>query len=75
LVRFFRPDRVLKLSPTETAIMKTIRNFIKNSKGATAIEYGLIAALIAVAAIAAMQGLGTQLNKTFTNVTTNMKAS
>lgn len=55
--------------------MKTIRNFIKNSKGATAIEYGLIAALIAVAAIAAMRGLGTQLNKTFTNVTTNMKAS
>ncbi|MFT6570842.1 MAG: pilus assembly protein Flp/PilA [Sphingomonas echinoides] len=75
MVRFFRPDRVLKLSPTETGIMKTIRNFIKNSKGATAIEYGLIAALIAVAAIAAMQGLGTQLNKTFTNVTTNMKAS
>ncbi|WP_380781173.1 Flp family type IVb pilin [Sphingomonas sp. R86520] len=48
--------------------MKTIRKFFKNSKGATAIEYGLIAALIAVAAIAAMQGLGTSLNKTFNNV-------
>jgi len=48
--------------------MKTIRNFLKNNKGATAIEYGLIAALIAVAAIAAMQGLGTSLNKTFNNV-------
>ncbi|TPG54554.1 Flp family type IVb pilin [Sphingomonas glacialis] len=48
--------------------MKTIRNFIKNSKGATAIEYGLIAALIAVAAIAAMQGLGNSLKTTFTNV-------
>ena len=55
--------------------MQKIRNFIKNSKGATAIEYGLIAALIAVAAIAAMQGLGNQLNKTFGNVTSNMKAS
>ncbi len=55
--------------------MKTIRNFIKNSKGATAIEYGLIDALIAVAAIAAMQGLGTQLKTTFTNVSSNMKAS
>jgi pilus assembly protein Flp/PilA len=55
--------------------MKKIRNFIKNSKGATAIEYGLIAALIAVAAIAAMQGLGNQLTKTFTNVSSNMKAS
>jgi pilus assembly protein Flp/PilA len=54
--------------------MQKIRTFLKNSKGATAIEYGLIAALIAVAAIAAMQGLGTQLSKTFGNVTTNMKA-
>ncbi|MDF7777880.1 Flp family type IVb pilin [Sphingomonas sp. AOB5] len=51
------------------------RKLIKNSKGATAIEYGLIAALIAVAAIAAMQGLGNQLNTTFGNVASNMKAS
>jgi pilus assembly protein Flp/PilA len=50
-----------------------IRKFLKNTKGATAIEYGLIAALIAVAAIAAMQGLGNQLTKTFGNVTSNMK--
>lgn len=55
--------------------MKTIRKFFKNSKGATAIEYGLIAALIAVAAIAAMQGLGTSLNKTFTNVSTKLNTS
>jgi pilus assembly protein Flp/PilA len=55
--------------------MKTIRKIFGNNKGATAIEYGLIAALIAVAAIAAMQGLGNQLNKTFGNVTSNMKAS
>lgn len=53
--------------------MKTIRNFIKNNKAATAIEYGLIAALIAVAAIAAMQGLGNQLRTTFSNVTTGLK--
>ncbi len=52
--------------------MQTIRNFAKNSKGATAIEYGLIAALIAVAAIAAMQGIGNQLTTTFTKVTTKM---
>jgi len=72
----FRGDRVTEaLETTETGIMKTIRNFIKNSKGATAIEYGLIAALIAVAAIAAMQGLGNQLKTTFTNVSSNMKAS
>ena len=55
--------------------MQTIRHFIKNNKGATAIEYGLIAALIAVAAITAMGNLGNQISKTFGNVTTNMKAS
>ena len=52
--------------------MQKIRAFLKNSKGATAIEYGLIAALIAVAAIAAMQGLGTQLKATFTKSSTEM---
>ena len=55
--------------------MQQIRHFVKNSKGATAIEYGLIAALIAVAAIAAMTSLGSKVSQTFTNVTTNMKAS
>jgi len=52
--------------------MSFIRKFVKNNKGATAIEYGLIAALIAVAAIAAMKGVGTTLNSTFTNVSTQM---
>jgi pilus assembly protein Flp/PilA len=53
--------------------MQFIRKMIKNSKGATAIEYGLIAALIAVAAIAAMQGLGSQLGVTFNSVSTAME--
>ena len=53
--------------------MQFIRKMIKDNKGATAIEYGLIAALIAVAAITAMQGLGGQLNETFTEVDTAMK--
>ena len=55
--------------------MQRIRKLIRNSKGATAIEYGLIAALIAVAAITAMTSLGNQLQKTFNNVSNNMKAS
>ncbi len=55
--------------------MQKIRTFLKNSKGATAIEYGLIAALIAVAAITAMQGLGTQLSTTFNNISGQMKAT
>ena len=52
--------------------MMKIRKMLKDTKGATAIEYGLIAALIAVAAITAMQGLGTQLNSTLTEISTKM---
>ena len=44
----------------------------RNEDGATAIEYGLIAALIAVAAISAMQQVGTSLTKTFTTVATKL---
>ena len=43
-----------------------------NEKGATAIEYGLIAALIAVAGIAAMQGICNKLNTTFNNVSNQL---
>lgn len=53
--------------------MKTIRNLFKNTKGATAIEYGLIAALIAVAAIGAMQGLSGSLSNTFNEVGSSME--
>ena len=55
--------------------MQYVRKMLKDSKGATAIEYGLIAALIAVAAITAMTSLGNQLQRTFNNVSNNMKAS
>jgi pilus assembly protein Flp/PilA len=48
--------------------MSKFLKLIRNSDGATAIEYGLIAALIAVAAIGAMQGIGGKLNSTFNNV-------
>ena len=48
--------------------MSKFLKLIKNNKGATAIEYGLIAALIAVAAIGAMKGIGNKLNTTFTYV-------
>jgi pilus assembly protein Flp/PilA len=53
--------------------MIKIRKLIRDSKGATAIEYGLIAALIAVAAVSAMGALGTKLNSTFNNVSDNLK--
>jgi pilus assembly protein Flp/PilA len=45
-----------------------VLRFLKDDSGATAIEYGLIAAGIAVAIIAAVNGLGTNLNATFTSV-------
>lgn len=54
--------------------MTFLRKLVRERRGATAIEYGLIAALIAVAAIAAMQGLGNQLKATFTTTSTKMAA-
>jgi pilus assembly protein Flp/PilA len=55
--------------------MVNFLKLIKNNKGATAIEYGLIAALIAVAAIAAMTSVGTKLTKTFNTVGTSLSAT
>jgi len=55
--------------------MRKIVTVFGDRRGATAIEYGLIAALIAVAAITAMTALGNQLSTTFSNVSNNMKAS
>ena len=52
--------------------MKLFTKLLRDEQGATAIEYGLIAALIAVAAITAMQSLGNELNTTFTTVKTKM---
>ena len=50
-----------------------VRNFLHNERGATAIEYGLIAAGIAVAIIATVEALGTNLNATFSSVSSAMK--
>ncbi|HEX7873337.1 MAG TPA: Flp family type IVb pilin [Sphingobium sp.] len=52
--------------------MTAIRKLFKNNKGATAIEYGLIAALIAVAAIGAMSSIGNNLKTTFNKVGDNL---
>jgi len=50
-----------------------VSRFIKDESGATAIEYGLIAAGISVAIIAVVNGLGSKLSNTFNDVTTKMK--
>ena len=52
---------------------KVVLRFVKNKSGATAIEYGLIAAGIAVAIIGTVQALGTNLNATFSSVSTALK--
>jgi len=54
--------------------MIKLRTFLKDESGATAIEYGLIAAGIAVAIITVVNGLGTQLKTTFSNVTSKLAA-
>jgi pilus assembly protein Flp/PilA len=50
-----------------------VLRFVKDESGATAIEYGLIAAGFAVAIIATVQALGTNLNTTFSTVSTALK--
>ena len=49
------------------------KRLLRDARGATAIEYGLIAAGIAVAIIAVLKGVGTKLNTTFTSVQTALK--
>ncbi len=50
-----------------------LAKFVRDENGATAIEYGLIAALIAVVIISAVTVVGTKLSTTFTNVSGNLK--
>lgn len=53
--------------------MSVLKSFVRDESGATAIEYGLIAAGIAVAIITVVQGLGTKLSDTFANITSAIK--
>lgn len=55
--------------------MRCILKFLRDDRGATAIEYGLIAALIAVAAITAMGTLGSNLSNTFNVVGNSIKTN
>lgn len=58
--------------PFRGVSVKRIKEFLANRKGATAIEYGLIAALIAVAVIGGVSTLGSNANKTFVKVSSKM---
>ena len=52
--------------------MKTFQLFLKDESGATAIEYALIAALISIAAIVTLTGVGSQVNTTFSTVNSTL---
>ena len=54
-------------------MINLVKRFVKDESGATAVEYGLVAAGISVAIIAVVQGLGSKLNTTFTRVQTALK--
>ena len=56
-----------------TVMRSKIRAFLRDESGATAIEYGLIAAGISVAIIAVVNGLGTSLNAKFKSISTQLK--
>jgi pilus assembly protein Flp/PilA len=53
--------------------MKLLKSFLRDESGATAIEYGLIAAGVAVAIIVAVNSVGSNLNTEFGNVSANLK--
>lgn len=60
-------------NPQEAGLKRTFFNFLSDQSGATAIEYGLIAAGIALAIIAVVNGLGTNLNDKFTSINSSLK--
>jgi pilus assembly protein Flp/PilA len=57
----------------EAVLKRILSNFLSDENGATAIEYGLIAAGIALAIIAVVNGLGTTLNTQFTSINSSLK--
>ena len=56
-------------------MLKTFKTFAMDESGATAIEYGLIAALVAIGLIAALTSLGKSLSKIFTHVSTALNTA
>jgi pilus assembly protein Flp/PilA len=63
----------LNISLIEEADLRLIQRFLSDQSGATAIEYGLIAAGISLAIIAAVNGLGTTLNTNFNSINSSLK--
>ena len=64
---------VASTTPWESELKRILKQFLSNESGATAIEYGLIAAGISIAIIVAVNGLGTTLNDKFTSINNSLK--
>jgi pilus assembly protein Flp/PilA len=60
-------------SPIRLVMLETLQAFLRDESGATAIEYGLIAAGISIAVIAVVNGLGTKLKTTFSSISSQLK--
>ena len=73
LTGIFARARVLLGAIGSYYMSQLLTRFWKNESGATAIEYGLIAAGISLAIIAAVNGLGTNLNGKFSSINTSLK--
>ena len=67
------PPRGTQTQNLEVELKQVFSKFLSDESGATAIEYGLIAAGISLAIIAVVNGLGTNLNEKFTSVNTSLK--
>ena len=74
-MQFVEADREISMTSILNRAVRLAGALIGDEAGATAIEYGLIAALIAIAAITGMSKLGTKLKNTFTNVSTAMSST
>jgi pilus assembly protein Flp/PilA len=60
-------------SPIRLVMLERLQAFLRDESGATAIEYGLIAAGISIAVIAVVNGLGTKLKTTFSSISSQLK--
>ena len=70
-----RREVVLIVPERRLPMMNHIMRFVRDEEGATALEYGLLAALIAAAIIGAVTALGTSISATFTNLAADMGGS
>jgi pilus assembly protein Flp/PilA len=75
LARDFGGSTVTAVYGKEACMKTLMKSFLHNESGVTAIEYGLIAALVAVAGVTAFSALGTQIGTTMTSVKTSMAGS